>query len=118
MKIDRLTKETFGSIQDSLLKRSANSYPKQEAAVAEILENVKKNGDKAVFEYEKKFDHCELTADNIRVTPEEEEEAYKLVDPELVGVIQRWSSASASRRSTGPVSMSRAARRRIRPLSS
>ncbi len=89
MKIDRLTKETFGSIQDSLLKRSANSYPKQEAAVAEILENVKKNGDKAVFEYEKKFDHCELTADNIRVTPEEEEEAYKLVDPELVGVIQR-----------------------------
>ena len=51
MKIDRLTKETFGSIQDSLLKRSANSYPKQEAAVAEILENVKKNGDKAVFEY-------------------------------------------------------------------
>ena len=35
MKIDRLTKETFGSIQDSLLKRSANSYPKQEAAVAE-----------------------------------------------------------------------------------
>ena len=89
MKIDRLTKETFGSIQDSLLKRSANSYPKQEAAVAEILENVKNNGDKAVFEYEKKFDHCELSADNIRVTPEEEEEAYKLVDPELVGVIRR-----------------------------
>ena len=89
MKIDRLTKETFGSIQDSLLKRSANSYPKQEAAVADILDNVKKNGDKAVFEYEKMFDHCELSADNIRVTPEEEEEAYKLVDPDLVGVIRR-----------------------------
>lgn len=89
MKIDTLTEETFGSIQESLLKRSPASYPKQEAAVAEILENVEKNGDAAVFDYELKFDHCSLNAENIKVTAEEEAEAYTKVDPALVGVIQR-----------------------------
>ena len=37
MKIVRLNKENFGSIQQTLLKRSTNSYPAEEAQVAAIL---------------------------------------------------------------------------------
>ncbi len=85
----KLTKDSFGTIQKNMLKRSTDSYPEQEQAVADILQNVHDNGDKAVFEYEEKFDHAVLTAETVRVSDEEIQEAYALVDPALVGTIQR-----------------------------
>ena len=72
-----------------MLKRSPNNYGKFEATVNEILANVKENGDKAVFEYTKKFDRFDLNCENIRVTKEEIENAYKALDPKLVEVIRK-----------------------------
>lgn len=89
MRIVELTKETKENILENLLKRSPNSYGKYEATVKEILENVKVNQDKAVFEYTKKFDKADITAANVRVTEEEIEEAYSLVDKSLVEVIRK-----------------------------
>ncbi len=85
----KLTKDSFGTIQKNMLKRSTDSYPEQEKAVAAILENVHEHGDSAVFEYEEKFDHAVLTAETVRVSEKEIEEAYAAVDPELIGTIQR-----------------------------
>ena len=51
-------------------------------AVNEIIENVKANGDKALFEYAKKFDNCEL--ESILVTEDEREDAYEEVDPRII----------------------------------
>lgn len=89
MRIVALTKETKTNILEGLLKRSPSSYGEYEQAVAEIIDHVKKERDQAVFEYSRRFDHAELTPETIHVTPEEIQEAYKQVDPGLVGIIQK-----------------------------
>lgn len=53
-----------------------------EDTVRDIIENVRQNGDEAIRELAKKFDHVDL--DSIAVTREEIEEAYEKVSPELV----------------------------------
>ena len=89
MQILKLNDDSFGTILTNMLKRSPDSYPRQEAAVADILKNVRADGDKAVFAYTEKFDGAVINEENFTVTPEEEKEAYEKVDPELIGVIRR-----------------------------
>lgn len=89
MRIIKLTQETKKNILNDLLKRSPNNYGKFEATVNEILLNVRENGDQAVFEYTKKFDKFDLNADNVKVTKEEIEAAYKKLDPALIEVIKK-----------------------------
>ena len=85
----RLTKESTKDILENLLKRSPNNYGKFEAAVADILANVKEKGDEALFSYTKEFDKVEVTADTIRVTEAEIQEAYEAVDASLLEVIRK-----------------------------
>ena len=92
MRIVELTDESKNNILENLLKRSPNSYGKFESAVAEILLNIKTKGDEALFEYTKNFDKADINADNIVVTEAEIEEAYSLVDPELIEVIRKDSA--------------------------
>lgn len=89
MRIVELTKEAKENILENLLKRSPNSYGQYEETVKDILADVKENKDKAIFEYTKKFDKADINAQNIRVTEEEIEEAYTLVDDSLVEVIRK-----------------------------
>lgn len=89
MRIVELTKETKNNILDDLLKRSPNSYSQYEQAVQEILTAVKEKKDAAVFEFTKKFDKADVNASNIKVTKEEIEEAYSLVDEGLIDVIRK-----------------------------
>ena len=89
MRIVKLTKESKSNILENLLKRSPNSYGKFEAAVGEILSNVRANKDAALFKYTKDFDKADINASNIVVTKEEIEEAYTKVDPKLVNVIRK-----------------------------
>ena len=89
MQILKLTDEAFGTILTNMLKRSPDSYPEQEAVVSVILEDVRENGDKAVFNYTKKFDGADISAENFIVTEEEEKEAYEKVDPALIDVIRK-----------------------------
>ncbi len=56
-----------------------------EAIVADIIENVRINGDKALFEYCEKFDKAKLSA--LEVTKEEIEEAVKTVEPKFLEVL-------------------------------
>ena len=55
--------------------------------VSEIIANVRKNGDKALFEYCEKFDKAKLTA--LQVTAEEISEAFATVDPELISIMEK-----------------------------
>lgn len=89
MRIVKLTDETKNNILENLLKRSPNSYGKFEAAVGEILSNVRANKDAALFKYTKDFDKADINASNIVVTKEEIEEAYTKVDPKLVNVVRK-----------------------------
>ena len=89
MRIVKLTEETKKNILKNLLKRSPNQYGAYEAAVNEIIENVRQKGDAALFEYTEKFDKARLTPDTIPVKEEEIEKAYQLVDEKLLEVIRK-----------------------------
>ena len=54
-----------------------------------IIQNIKENGDEALFSYTKQFDKADINASNVKVTDEEFEEAYKAVDPALLDVIRK-----------------------------
>ncbi|WP_456437468.1 histidinol dehydrogenase [Desulfurobacterium sp.] len=61
---------------------------KYATSVLEIIENVRKYGDTAVFGYAKKFDRVELTPENVKVSEEEIEEAFEKVKPEVIDAIK------------------------------
>ena len=89
MRIQKLDENTKKNLLEDLLKRSPNQYPEYEERVAAILQEVKENKDKAIFEFTKKFDGADITADNIVVTEEEIKEAYELVEPSLIEIIRK-----------------------------
>lgn len=89
MRIVKLTEETRQDLLDKLLKRSPNNYGQYEDRVADIVNTIRKEKDSALFAYTEKFDGAKIDASNIRVTEEEIEEAYRLVDPELLSVIRK-----------------------------
>ncbi len=89
MNIVKLTEETRKNILENLLKRSPNSYKEFEGRVSDIVAAVKEKGDEALFEYTARFDQVQISADTIRVTGEEIEEAYQKVDQELLEVIRK-----------------------------
>ena len=68
------------------LARSQFSYDDVNETVKNILEDVKKRGDKALLEYTEKFDKVKL--DLLEVTNDEIEYAYKTIDEELLEVIK------------------------------
>ena len=56
-----------------------------EKIVADIIDNVRKNGDRALFEYCERFDKVRLTA--LEVTKEEIDEAFAEVEPEFIRIL-------------------------------
>ena len=89
MRIITLSKESKSSLLNDLLKRSPNNYGKYETVVNDIIEKVKTEGDTAIFAFTKQFDKCELTAENIRVTESEIEEAVNAIEPKLYEVMEK-----------------------------
>jgi len=89
MRLLQIEKNTIDTILNDLLKRSPNNYGSYEAAVNEILSDVKANGDQALFAYTKKFDGAELLKETVEVTQEEIKKAYEQVDDELLSIIRK-----------------------------
>ncbi|MBQ9607678.1 MAG: histidinol dehydrogenase [Lachnospiraceae bacterium] len=89
LKIIRLNKETKKDLLEKLLKRSTNDYGDIEDKVQGIIENVRKNGDSAIFDYARQFDGCELDAGNFMVSDDEIEEGAKAVDHKLYKVMEK-----------------------------
>ncbi|HIZ07474.1 MAG TPA: histidinol dehydrogenase [Candidatus Eubacterium avistercoris] len=89
MRILRLTQDTIQNILTDLLKRSPNNYSEFEGRVNEIIEEVRKNRDAALFAYTEKFDGARLDADTLEVSEEEIREAYSQVDEKLLEVIRK-----------------------------
>ncbi|HIQ74124.1 MAG TPA: histidinol dehydrogenase [Candidatus Cottocaccamicrobium excrementipullorum] len=87
MRIIQLDEEKKNNILEGLLKRDPNQYGQYAQTVEAIVEDVKNRKDQAVFEYTKKFDHADISADNIRVTEEEIRQAMESVDPQLIEVM-------------------------------
>lgn len=85
-----LTEETKKDLLDSLLKRSPNNYDSYADTVNEIVNNVRANGDRALHDYTLKFDKVDITPENMIVTREEIEEAYRIIgETGVVDVIRK-----------------------------
>ncbi|MCI8991359.1 MAG: histidinol dehydrogenase [Eubacterium sp.] len=89
MRILNLTKETTENLLQDLLKRSPNNYQDYESSVNEIITDVRNRRNEALFEYTEKFDGVRLSADTIRVTEEEIEEAYAQIPESLLSVMRK-----------------------------
>lgn len=89
MNIVTLTEESKNNLLENLLKRSPNNYGEYEQIVADIIADVRKNKDQAVFSYTEKFDHFQENASNIQVTKEEMEEAFQSLDPEFIRIMEQ-----------------------------
>ena len=72
---------------DEIFARDIEDTSSIEKTVAEIIENVRKNGDKALMEYADKFDGG--APENLLVSEEEYEEAMKTVSPELIEILKK-----------------------------
>ena len=89
MRVITLDESSRRNLLDELLKRSPNHYGEYADRVNAIIEDVKKDGDTALFSYTERFDGVKIDAGSIRVTKEEIDEAYRLVDPALLDVIRK-----------------------------
>lgn len=89
MRTIRLTAETRKDILDNLLKRSPNNYGQYEKVVADIIANVREKGDKAVFDYTSQFDKWNVSAENLRVTQAEIDEACEQIDKPFFTAMER-----------------------------
>lgn len=89
MKIVKLTEDSKKNLLDDLLKRSPNNYGEYEAVVADIIAKVRENKDKALFDYTLQFDKAVIKEDNFRVTRQEIEEAYGMLDEDFIEAMKK-----------------------------
>lgn len=75
-----------GQRADELLNRAEETKKDVTAIVSEILETIRKGGDKAVLDYCEKFDG--VRPETLLVTDAEVEAAYKAVEPELIATME------------------------------
>lgn len=89
MRIVKLNAETKKDLLKNLLKRSPSNFGNYAETVQEIVDDMRDNGDAALFSYTKKFDKADITAENVKVTQKEIDYAYTQVSPELLDVIRK-----------------------------
>ncbi len=73
-------------VSDEEIFKRENISSNVEQIVTEIIEKVKTDKDKALFEYNKKFDKADLST--LEVSKEEIDEAFKLVDDEFLDILR------------------------------
>lgn len=77
----------YGEVSNDEIFARVTPTVNVEAIVTEIIENVKANGDKALFEYNEKFDGAKLTS--LQVTQDEIDEAFSLVEPKFIEILKK-----------------------------
>lgn len=71
-----------------IMKRAEIDISGHMALAKEVSDDIRVRGDEAVLEYTKKFDKVELTADKIKVKPEEIDAGYERLDSETREAIE------------------------------
>ncbi len=79
----------YGEVANDEIFKRAMVDANVEEIVADIIKNVRANGDKALFEYTEKFDKAKLSS--LIVTKEEIEEAKGLIEPKFLEVLKTAS---------------------------
>ena len=88
-KIVKGDKDNLNELTDLLGARGKMDLGPIIDKVTVIIDDIKKNGDEAVLKYTKKFDKADLTAEGMKVTQKEIDDAMATIDPELLEVIKK-----------------------------
>ena len=76
----------YGQVADEEIFARDNIAANVEGVVAEIIANVIKNGDAALFDYAAKFDKVQLTS--LEVSAAEIDEAFQTVEPKFLDILR------------------------------
>ncbi len=77
----------YGQVPNSEIFARVSPTVNVEGIVADIIANVRSGGDKAVLEYNLKFDKASLTT--LLVSQEEIDEAFAAVEPEFLSILEQ-----------------------------
>ena len=77
----------YSEVDNNAIFSRVQSTINVEQIVADIINNVRTNGDRAVFEYCEKFDKAKLSS--LLVTEQEIEDAVKTVEPEFLEILEK-----------------------------
>lgn len=77
----------YSALNNDEIFDRANPTGDVSGIVSEIIEDVKANGDAALYKYCEKFDKAKLSS--LEVTNEEIEEAFNAVEPEFIRIIEK-----------------------------
>ena len=92
MKIYNYPSKSAEKRLSSIVNRGLAFKKKDIITVTRILEDVRKNGDRALIKYTNRFDSPDLTIESIMVTRQEIEKAVKTVDKSFVRALNRAAS--------------------------
>ncbi|MGH7885491.1 MAG: histidinol dehydrogenase [Thermodesulfobacteriota bacterium] len=84
MKIFNVNSKNLGRVLKDIEKKNSSFDPKLVSATEKIVEDVRINGDAALFKYSKRFDKAELNKNTIKVSPKEFEDAERKVSKQLL----------------------------------
>ena len=76
----------YGQVPNSEIFARVSPTVNVEAIVADIITNVRANGDKAVLEYNLKFDKADLSS--LLVSQQEIDEAFAAVEPKFLAILE------------------------------
>ncbi|MZH47240.1 MAG: histidinol dehydrogenase, partial [Nitrospinae bacterium] len=82
MKLSKYTDPDYQAVIDALENRSGMDLFTHDETVRKILKDLQERGDAALLEYTSRFDRCDLSVEQLQVTPEEIRQAYNGVAEE------------------------------------
>lgn len=74
---------------EEVINKSSLDFSEVQNAVREIIQDVKKRGNEALFEYTNKFDKLDINENSIKVSEEEIQQAYKQITNKQLEAIRK-----------------------------
>lgn len=100
MIIERLNSKNYKGKISKLRADNSHNDPKLEESVRNIVNDVRKIGDKALFKYTKRFDKFELSKNNIKVSKKEISDAEKKLSSRIKSDLRKAAARVKSYHNT------------------
>lgn len=100
MIIEKLNSKNYREKISKLRADNSHNDPRLEGSVRKIVDDVRKNGDKALFKYTKRFDKFELGRNNIKVSKKEISDAEKKLSSRIKSDLRKAAARVKSYHNT------------------
>ena len=100
MIIEKLNSKNYREKISKLRADNSHNDPRLEGSVRKIVDDVRKNGDKALFKYTKRFDKFELSKNNIKVSKKEISDAEKKLSSRIKSDLRKAAARVKSYHNT------------------